>query len=264
MIVDRPTEKGLSMRGTLSGRLRIATAVCVSAVVWAAAWGQSQTTAPPTAPQTKTDPTINEPFKKADVKAYIKKFESDDRELYKKRNEIVAALDLRPGMAVADIGAGTGLFTRLFADRVGPQGKVYAVDISPHLLAHIASEAKKRRHDQVVTIQGTQDSTNLPPDAVELVFVCDVYHHLEKPEKMLASIRQALKPGGRLVVIDFNRVEGKSTAFVLKHVRAGQEVFRKEILSAGFASIQPATMPVLKESFYLAFQKTADPLTNRQ
>jgi ubiquinone/menaquinone biosynthesis C-methylase UbiE len=252
------------MRGTLSGRLGVATAVCASAIILAATWGHSQTTAPQSAPQSKTDPKINEPFKKADVKGYIKKFESDDREVYKRRDEIVDALDLRPGMAVADIGAGTGLFTRLFADRVGPQGKVYAVDISPDFLAHIASEAKKRRHTQVVTIQGKHDSTNLPRDAVDLVFACDVYHHLEKPDKMLASIRQALKPGGRLVVIDFDRVEGKSAAFVLKHVRAGKEVFQKEILSAGFTLIQPATTPVLEESFYLPFQKTANPVTKQE
>ncbi len=243
------------MRVTFFGRLGIAMTVGATAIVVAATWGRGQTTAPASAQESRPDPKINEPFKKADVKGFIKKFESDDRELYKKRNEIVAALDLRPGMAVADIGAGTGLFTRLFAERVGPKGKVYAVDISPNLLAHIASEAKKRRHDHVVIVQGTQDSTNLPPESVDLVFACDVYHHLEKPEKTLASIRRALKPGGRLVVIDFDRVEGKSTAFVLKHVRASQEVFRKEIQSAGFVVVKPAKKPDLAESFFLCFHK---------
>jgi ubiquinone/menaquinone biosynthesis C-methylase UbiE len=252
------------MQRTLSGRLGIALSVCAGTILLAATCVRSQTSAAGTAPQTKTDPKINEPFKKADVKGFIKKFESDDRELYKKRNEIVAALELKPGMAVADLGAGTGLFTRLFADQVGPTGRVYAVDISRELLAHVAAEAKKRRHGQVTTIQGTQDSTNLPRESVDLVFACDVYHHLEKPEKMLASIRQALRPGGRLVVIDFDRVEGKSTAFVLKHVRASREVFRTEIQSAGFVMLRPAQKPDLEESFYLCFQKPANRIRSRE
>ena len=120
-------------------------------------WTQTQTSR-----RARTDPKINDAFKKPDVKKYVKRFESDDRENYALRHEIVAALNLVPGMAVADIGAGTGLFTRLFAEKVGPTGKVYAVDIAPPFLEHIAADAKKRRQDQVVTILGSQDSTNLP------------------------------------------------------------------------------------------------------
>ena len=82
-------------------------------------------------------------------------------------------------MAVADVGAGTGLFTRLFAEQVGPEGKVYAVDISKEFLDHIAAQAKAKGQAQVVTVRGTQDSTNLPAGSVDLVFLCDVYHHLE-------------------------------------------------------------------------------------
>ena len=88
------------------------------------------------------------------MKGFIKKFESDDREVFAKRHEIVAALELKPGMAVADVGAGTGFFTRLFADKVGPSGRVYAVDISPGFLTHVAAEAAKRGQKQVVTVSG--------------------------------------------------------------------------------------------------------------
>ena len=138
--------------------------------------------------------------------------------------------------------------------RSAPTGKVYAVDIAPQFLAHIAAEAKKRGQSQVVTVLGSQESTNLPGESVDLVFLCDVYHHLEKPEKTLASIRQALKPEGRLVVIDFDRVEGRSSAFVLKHVRARQDVFRKEIEAAGFW-LNPENAPAFKENFFLRFRK---------
>jgi ubiquinone/menaquinone biosynthesis C-methylase UbiE len=237
---------------------RAAIALCLRAniVGLTLCWGSSQTVAP----QTKTDAKINEPFKKPDVKGFIKKFESDDREVFAKRHEIVAALGLTPGMAVADVGAGTGLFTRLFAEKVGKAGRVYAVDIAPRFLAHIAADAKTHGQSQVVTVQGTQSSTNLARESVDLVFLCDVYHHLENPEKTLTSIRQALRPRGRLVVIDFDRVEGLSADFVLKHVRASQDVFRKEIEAAGFWFEPVKKLPTFKENFFVRFEKSTDSL----
>jgi ubiquinone/menaquinone biosynthesis C-methylase UbiE len=234
-------------------RLVVVVAVSASTMIVAVTGGWTQTAGP----VTKTDPKINEPFKNPDLKGFIKKFESNDREVYAKRKEIVAALELKPGMAVADVGAGTGLFTRLFADEVGQRGKVYAVDIAPGFLNHIAADAAKRGQKQVVTVLGSQDSTNLPRAAVDLVFLCDVYHHLESPERNLASIRRALKEGGRLVVIDFDRVEGKSTEFVLKHVRASQHAFRQEIEAAGFGLLPVAKLPPLTETFFLRFEKSA-------
>ena len=207
--------------------------------------------------QSKPDPKINEAFKKPNVKEYVKKFESEDREAYARRHDIVAALELKPGMAVADIGAGTGLFTRLMAEKVGAKGKVYAVDIAPEFLAHIAATAKKHGHKHVVTVRGTQDTTNLPTGLLDLIFMSDVYHHLERPQKMLSSLREALKPNGRLVVVEFDRKEGKSSAFVLKHVRAGQDVFVKEIEEAGFKRVPLAKAPKLKENFVAAFELAA-------
>ena len=92
-----------------------------------------------------------------------------DREVYVKRREILKVLGLKPGMAVADIGAGSGLFTRLMAEEVGSGGKVYAVDVSKAFLDYIASQAKSKGQQQIVTIRGTQDSTNLPADSVDVV-----------------------------------------------------------------------------------------------
>ncbi len=244
-------------------RVGLALAMSAGVVVLVATGGWTQTPAQPetSAPKTKVDPKINDAFKKPNVRDYVKKFESETRENFAQRHDIVAALELAPGMAVADIGAGTGFFTQLFAEKVGPTGKVYAVDIAPRFLERIATEAKKHGRSQVVTILGSQDSTNLPRASVDLVFLSDVYHHLEKPETTLASIHQALRPGGRLVVIEFDRVEGKSSAFVLKHVRASQAVFRKEIESAGFTAIQTHKAPPLKENFFLRFEKSAAPRT---
>lgn len=230
-------------------------------IVTAATWGQAQTAPGPAGTQTKgkgrVDPEINAPFQKADVKGFIKRFETEDREVFARRHEITRSLGLKPGMAVADVGAGTGLFSRLFAEEVGSGGKVYAVDISPAFLAHIAAQARKNGQSQIVTIRGTQDSTDLPPRSIDLAFLCDVYHHLENHQKILASIHQALRPGGSLVLVEFDRVEGKSSDFVLKHIRAGQQEFRREIESAGF---HPIALPQgqelsLKENFLARFEK---------
>jgi ubiquinone/menaquinone biosynthesis C-methylase UbiE len=243
------------MQTGLVRRLPIVLAVGAGVLIAAAAIGPTRGQTQSETKKSRVDPKINAAFKKPDVKEYVNKFETESRENYAHRHEIVAALGLEPGMAVADIGAGTGLFTRLFAEKVGPKGKVYAVDIAEPFLKHIDADAKKRGHKHVVTILGSQDSTNLPAGSVDLVFLSDVYHHLEKPEKVLGSIHRALRPGGRLVVIEFDRVEGKSSAFVLKHVRASQAVFRKEIEDAGFAVVPTPERPKLKENFFLRFEK---------
>ena len=198
---------------------------------------------------------INKPFEKPDVKAYIRRFEDESREVYARREAIVDAVGLKPGMAVADVGAGTGLFTRLFAERVGAGGKVYAVDVAPAFLEHIAAESRRRGQDQVRTVRGTQRATGLAPGAVDVAFLCDVYHHLEHPAAVLGSIHRALRPAGRLVVIDFDRREGVSGAFVLQHVRAGKATFRAEIEAAGFEPAEVADAPKLTENFFLAFRK---------
>ena len=198
---------------------------------------------------------INKPFQNPDVAQYINRFESESREVYVQRTAIVEAVGLKPGTAVADIGAGTGLFTRFFADIVGPEGKVYAVDIAKPFLEHIAREARRRGHAHVQTIQGTQETTNLPPGSVDVAFLCDVYHHLEQHERILASIHRALRPGGRLVVIEFDRREGVSSDFIMKHVRAGKAQFLGEIATAGFAPLETPDPPRFKENFFATFRR---------
>ena len=214
--------------------------------------------APATPPA--ASPEINKPFVNPDVKGYVAKFETESREVYAQREAIVRTLELKKGMAVADIGAGTGAFTRLIAERVGPEGKVYAVDISPAFLEHIAKEAERLGHAHVKTVQGTQQSTRLAVGSIDLAFLCDVYHHLENPTATLASIRRALKPKGVLVVVDFDRVKGKSSAFVLEHVRADQSTFAAEIKAAGFVPLDTPRPPPLQDNFLLRFRKVDEPV----
>jgi predicted methyltransferase len=199
------------------------------------------------------DPAINRPYQAPDYRQWVERFESEGREVYDHRKAIVAASGVRPGMTVADIGAGTGLFTRLFARAVGPGGRVYAVDVSRTFVDNVLRTSRAQGLGNVHGIVNSQTSTGLPAASVDLVFLCDTYHHFERPRQMLSSIQRALKPGGILVVIDFERVPGRSSDWVLGHVRAGREQVIREIESAGFRLVdQPA---LLKENFFLRFRR---------
>lgn len=202
-------------------------------------------------------PGINKPFENPDVKDFLEKFEGESREIFTLRKEIAAACKIKPGMVVADIGAGTGLFTRLFAKEVGPKGKVFAVDIAASFIEHIEKTCKEAEIKNVVGVLCTADNVKLPPKSVDLVFICDTYHHFEFPFRTMESIHQALRPGGQVVLIDFHRIEGKSREWVLNHVRAGQDVVMKEIGSMGFRKVGEEKL--LKENYLVRFEKVETP-----
>jgi ubiquinone/menaquinone biosynthesis C-methylase UbiE len=201
-------------------------------------------------------PGINDPFKDPDVKEFQGKFEGESREVYALREKIVAACKVKPGMVVADVGAGTGLFTRLLAKEAGRDGQVYAVDITPKFLEHVQKTSREAGLKNVTPVLCSADAVDLPPNSVDLAFICDTYHHFEFPERTLLSLYRALKPGGRVVVIDFHRIPGKSSDWNLKHVRAGQDVFEKEILSAGFEK-SGEVKDLLKDNYFVLFTKPA-------
>ncbi len=210
---------------------------------------------PSPAQEKSVRPGINKPFENPDPKEFAQKFEGESREIAAHAREIVAACKLKPGMVVADVGAGTGLFTRTFAAEVGEKGKVFAVDIAPNFLRYIEKTCKESGIKNVQTILCDQFSTKLPKNSVDLVFICDTYHHFEFPQKTLASIHEALRPGGQIVLIDFHRILGKSRAFVMLHVRAGQDVFVREITTAGFKVVGEEKF--LKENYFVRFEKTS-------
>ena len=200
-------------------------------------------------------PGINKPYENPSIKDSIERFEKENREVFAQRQKIVAACKLKPGMAVADIGAGTGLFTRLFAAEVGPQGRVYAVDIAKKFIEHVEKTAQEAGLKNVTGIVCTATSAELPPGSVDLVFLSDTYHHFEFPQKTMASIHQALRPGGQLVLVDYCRIAGKTPDWLMKHLRAGQEVVVKEIEAAGFKVVECPQF--LKENYFVRFEKTA-------
>ena len=198
-------------------------------------------------------PGINRHYESPDFTQWRDTFEQPGREVYARRLEILAASQVQPGMAVADIGAGSGLFTLLFAREVGERGRVYAVDIAPEFVAGIRARAQTEGFSNVVPVVSEQRSTFLAPNSIDLAFVCDTYHHFEYPQAMLASIHQALRPGGRLIIIDFRREAGFSSSWVMAHVRAGEAQVIDEVSAAGFTlSDRPA---FLRTNYFLAFTK---------
>jgi protein-L-isoaspartate O-methyltransferase len=118
-------------------------------------------------------------------------------------DRVLAALELEPGMTVADIGAGSGYYSWRMAERVGAGGTVYAVDIQPEMVKLLREQMKRRGAANVKAILGTTTDPRLPGGTLDLALMVDVYHELEYPYEMLAAITRALKPGGRLVFVEF-------------------------------------------------------------
>jgi SAM-dependent methyltransferase len=213
--------------------------------------------APSKPEKTSVRPGINENFlaEDLDVERYVEIFEGESREVFVHRERIAKALAVSPGMTVADIGAGTGLFLPAFDREVGPEGRVYAVEISPKFLEHLRERAERETLERVEVVKGLEDSVALPTASVDLAFVCDTYHHFEYPQSSLDSLFAAIRPGGSLVILDFERIPGESQDWVLGHVRAGKEVFRGEIESAGFRFEREVSVEGLEENYVLRFRR---------
>ena len=203
--------------------------------------------------QGQVDPAINRPFVDPDFERWVATFEHPRREVYAKRSQVLRALDLKPGMAVADIGAGTGFYTLLFARAVAPGGTAYAVDISRGFVENIMRRARAAGLVNVVGVVNDSTGIGLAPESIDLAFLCDTYHHFEQPQAMLASIRRALRPGGRLVIIDYRREPGVSSRWILEHVRAGREQVIGEVTRAGFELVKE--LRLLKDNYFLVFRK---------
>ncbi len=190
-----------------------------------------------------------------DPEAWLKRFEVDSREIYAGRKAIVEALEIAPGTRLADVGSGTGLFLKLFSEAVTGAGRVYALDISPGLVAHLEKRVDREGLENVEVSMSKANSTGLPSGSIDLAFVCDTYHHFEYHEEMLRSLHDSLRRGGQLVVIDFERIPGTSREWVLEHVRAGKDRFRREIEAAGFRFQEEVKIPEFSENYFLRFER---------
>jgi ubiquinone/menaquinone biosynthesis C-methylase UbiE len=140
-----------------------------------------------------------------DSAAYIAMLEDPARDAYQKPGEVVAALALKPGEVVADIGAGSGYFALRMAKEVGPTGRVYAVDVSPDMIVHLNRRLRDAGVAGVQTILAAPDDPLLPDASVDRFFICDTWHHIDDQAKYLGLMKRMLRPGGQVVMIDFQK-----------------------------------------------------------
>jgi ubiquinone/menaquinone biosynthesis C-methylase UbiE len=136
---------------------------------------------------------------------YIKALEDPARDEWQQPQRVMESLELKPGLAIADLGAGSGYFTLPLARATGPTGKVYAVDIDSNLLEHIARRAKEERLSNIQTVLAKPDDPKLEPSSIDLILISDTLHHIENRGAYYPLLARALKPGGRLVNIDFEK-----------------------------------------------------------
>jgi ubiquinone/menaquinone biosynthesis C-methylase UbiE len=159
--------------------------------------------------------------------------ERDGRAELEKPELVLQAMELREGMNVAEIGAGTGFFSRRIGKMVGPTGKVYAEDIQPQMIELLKQYTAKEGLENVITVLGTETDPKLPARGIDRILLVDVYHEFQQPEPMLARIRDSLAPGGTVALVEY-RLEGETAAHInIKHRMSVEQVL-SEWNAAGF------------------------------
>ncbi len=152
--------------------------------------------------------------------------ERPEREQEEKPAKVIEALKLKPGDVVADIGAGSGYYAFRLAEKVGPTGKVLASDIQPEMLAIIRKRMKDRNIKNIEMARGTVSDPKLPTESVDLILMVDVYHEFSHPWEMTTAMVRALKPGGRMVFVEF-RLEDANVPIKLVHKMSEKQVLKE-------------------------------------
>lgn len=203
-----------------------------------------------TATAQQKPPTAEEMHKlHSDPKAYIASLEDPARDAYQKPHDVIMALALKDGERVADIGSGAGYFTLRFAQHVGPTGLVFAVDISPDMIVHLNQRVRDAGIGDVRTILALPDDPLLADGSVDRVFICDTWHHIGNHPQYLARLRKALKPGGQIVIIDFQKKPTPVGAPM--EMRLAREDVVKEFEANGFRLAKEHTF--LPYQYFLVF-----------
>ena len=174
-----------------------------------------------------------------------------DRDARQKPVELVQAMSLQPGMVVADIGTGAGYMLPFLSKAVGEKGRVLAEDIQDDFLAQARAKAATEKLGNITFIKGSETDPALPEAGVDVALALDSYHHYDYPEKMLAAIRKGLKPGGKLVIVEYyKRESAMAGGRALEHIRLDAADVIKEIEANGFKLVSQREH--LKDSQYMA------------
>jgi predicted methyltransferase len=186
------------------------------------------------------------------VMEYLDRLDRPERDQDQKPAQVVDALGLKPGMYVADLGAGSGYFTRRFVEAVGETGKVYVIDVEPEALKYVEeSLIHTHRPFEAEFILARPDNPKIPVESVDLIFVCNTYHHLEGRTDYFRNVKSALKPGGRIALIDFYHDERSGElGFPKRHLVPREKVI-EEMTAAGYRLSKEH--PFLPKQYFLEF-----------
>ena len=185
-----------------------------------------------------------------DPNAYIAMLEDPERDAYQRPEEVLRELDLQPGEVIADIGSGSGYFTIRFAAAVGETGKSYGVDISPDMILHLNRRAHEAELANLQTILAPPDDPLLSSNSADRIFICNTWHHIEAQSDYLSHIRDALKSGGQLIIIDFFKKELPIGPGLEMKIAKSDVV--SSIEKAGFELIRDVTL--LEYQYFLIFE----------
>jgi ubiquinone/menaquinone biosynthesis C-methylase UbiE len=186
--------------------------------------------------------------------------ERPEREQEERPDKLIFALRLKKGEIVGDIGAGSGYITFRMAERVGPAGKIYAVDIQPEMLAIIKKRMKERKLTNVVPVQGAEKDPKLPANTLDTILMVDVYHEFEYPWEMTQAMVKALKPGGRLIFVEY-RKEDPSIPIKLVHKMTEEQV-KKEMALHPVTWVE--TLNMLPAQHIIIFKKNLEKPAEKQ
>ena len=197
-------------------------------------------------------PTPTYGDEETNVDLWLETMEVGSRELYAAREAVLRACKLSPGDRVADIGAGTGLYTVLFGGAVGDAGAVFAVDIEPRFLRLINQRSADSDLKNVVAVLGQEDDITLPASSVDLAYIADTYHYFSDRAAIMQSVRDALFADGRLIILDYNT--GGQDDPSRSHILFGRDGMIAEIESFGFKLIDKPDVPGLNDIYMLIFE----------
>jgi arsenite methyltransferase len=167
-----------------------------------------------------------------DSQAYIAALQDPARDAYQKPHDVVMALGLKDGEHVADIGAGAGYFTFRFANHVGKTGVVYGVDINPDMIAHLNRRIQESAVENVRAILAKPDDPLLPDASIDLLFICETWHHIESQSAYLTRMKTVLRPDGHVAIIDFQKLP--TPVGPPQEMRVSREDLVRQFQSAGF------------------------------